>query len=124
MASAGATAAPRLDCCAMAASRFSKRGRLVLLAALATLSLGSILATGFDFDLMMVLPALLVASVLLVWPDPGIEMILRLAAPRRSPRPGSARPHRRRLQPRFARGGRLIAASLGGRGPPPLVPRF
>jgi hypothetical protein len=107
----------------MAASRFSKRGRLVLSAAFLALSAGLLLATGFDFGLMMVLPALCTAAILIVWPHPGLELIMRIAARRRPPRPRRARPPARRRRSAVARGGRLLAASLGGRAPPAPTPR-
>lgn len=106
----------------MAASRFSRRGRLVLSAAFLALSAGLLLATGFDLGLMMVLPALCTAAVLIVWPHPGLELIMRIAARRPRPRPRRARPPARRRRSGVARGGRLIAASLGGRGPPGPLP--
>lgn len=107
----------------MAASRFSKRGRLVLLAALAALSFGSLLATGFDTGLMTLLPALVTAAVFFVWPDPGLDLILRIAARRRPPRPERARTPAKRDRRGPIRGGRLIAVSMGGRGPPALLCR-
>ena len=101
----------------MATRRFSKRGRLVLCAAFLSLSVGLLLATGFDLGLLMVLPALTLVAVLLVWPHPGLDLIMRIAARRRPPRGRRVAPSRR---PRsgMARGGRPIAASLGGRAPP------
>jgi hypothetical protein len=102
----------------MAASRFSKRGRLVLSVAFLALSAGLLPATGFDLGLMMVLPALCTAAILFVWPHPGLDLIMRIAARRRPPRPRRARPPARRRRSGVARGGRLIAASLGGRAPP------
>jgi hypothetical protein len=71
-------------------------------------------------SLMYLLPALVLAVILLVRRYPGERVIerLRLARSRRpraravsSPRP------RRRPDPRLG-GGRLIAVSLGGRAPP------
>jgi hypothetical protein len=106
----------------MAASRFSKRGRLVLSAAFLALAAGLLLATGFDLGLMMVLPALCAAATLILWPHPGLELIMRIAARRRPPRPRRARPPARRRRSAVARGGRLLASSLGGRAPPALAP--
>lgn len=107
----------------MAASRFSKRGRLVLFAAFLTLSAGLLAATDFNLGLLMVLPALCTAAILLVWPHPGLELIMRIAERRRPPRPRRARPPVRRRRSFRARGGRLLATSLGGRAPPSLAPR-
>jgi hypothetical protein len=107
----------------MAASRLSKRGRLVLSAALLALSTGLLFATGFDVGLMMLAPAIGTAALLLVWPHSGLDLIMRIAARRGPPRSRRARtPVRRRLDV-VARGGRLIAASLGGRAPPALACR-
>lgn len=103
----------------MASRRFSKRGRLVLSAAFLALSAGLLLATGFDLGLMMLAPALTLAAVLVVWPHPGLELIMRIAARRRPPRPRAALPPSRHRYLALVRGGRLIAASLGGRAPPP-----
>ncbi|OJU81946.1 MAG: hypothetical protein BGO11_19045 [Solirubrobacterales bacterium 70-9] len=105
----------------MAPRRFSKRGRLVLSAAFLVLSAGLLLATGFDLGLMMLAPALTLAAVLIASPHPGLELILRIAARRRPPRPRPARPPARRRHGTVIRGGRLIAASLGGRAPPPAA---
>jgi hypothetical protein len=102
----------------MAASRFSNRGRLVLSAALLALSFGLLFATGFDVGLMMLAPAFGTAALLLVWPYPGLELLTRILARRRPPRPRRTRPPSRRRSVVVARGGRLIAASLGGRAPP------
>ncbi|HVW48389.1 MAG TPA: hypothetical protein VHA76_15140 [Solirubrobacterales bacterium] len=102
----------------MAASRFSKRGRLVLSAAFVALTAGLLLATGFGLGLMMVMPALTLAALMVIWPYPGLELIMRIAARRPPPRPRRARPPARRRRAAVARGGRLIAASLGGRAPP------
>ncbi len=102
----------------MAASRFSKRGRLVLSAAFLALSAGLLLATGFELGLMMLAPALTLVAVLIVWPHPGLELIMRIAARARLPRPRRARPPVRRGRPAIVRGGRLIATSLAARPPP------
>jgi hypothetical protein len=102
----------------MAASRFSKRGRLVLSAAFLALSAGLLLATGFDLGLLMVAPALFLVAVLIVSPHPGLDLIMRIAARRRPPRPSRSLPPRRRPRRPAVRGGRLLAASLGGRAPP------
>lgn len=102
----------------MAASRFSKRGRLVLSAAFVVLSAGLLTATGFDLGLLMVLPAICTAAILIVWPHPGLDLIMRIAARQRPPRPRRARPPARRRRSATVRGGRLIATSLGGRAPP------
>jgi hypothetical protein len=107
----------------MAVPRFSKRGRLVLLAAFVALTTGLLLATGFGLGLMMVMPALTLAALMVIWPYPGLELLLRIAARRRPPRPRRARPPHRRRRGAVARGGRLIAASLGGRAPPALLAR-
>jgi hypothetical protein len=101
----------------MATSHLSRRCRVLLLVVLAAFSLAALLVTGFDVGLLMLLPALVTAALLIVWPYPGLELILRIAA-RRRPRPGRSRAVRRRRPIAVARGGRLIAASLGGRGPP------
>jgi hypothetical protein len=106
----------------MATSHLSPRGRVLLLVVLAALSLAALLATGFAIGLMMLLPALITAALLIVWPYPGLELILRIAA-RRRPRPGRARAVRRRRPIVVARGGRLLASSLGGRAPPALAVR-
>ncbi len=106
----------------MATSHLSRRCRVLLLVVLAALSLAVLLLTGFDVGLMMLLPALVTAVSMIVWPYPGLELILRIAA-RRRPRPGRSRAVRRRRPFAVARGGRLIAASLGGRAPPVLVVR-
>jgi len=102
----------------------SPRGRVLLLAALAAISVAALFLTGFDVGLLMLLPALTMAALLVVWPYPGLELILRIAA-RRRPRPGRTRTRRvhRRRPLLVARGGRLIAASLGGRAPPPCPVR-
>lgn len=107
----------------MAASRSSGRGRLVLSAALLALSAGLLFATGFDLALMMLAPAFGTAALLLVWPHPGLELIMRIAARRRPPRPHRARPPARRRRAVAARGGILLSVSLGGRAPPLLVGR-
>ncbi len=107
----------------MATSRLSPRGRLLLLAALAALSVAVLFATGFDLGLMTTMPALATAALLLAWPSPGLELILRIAARRRAPRPRRARATRRRRLSAAVRGGRLLAASLGGRAPPPAALR-
>lgn len=107
----------------MAASRFSKRGRLVLSAAFLALTAGLLLATGFDLGLLMVLPALCTAAILIIWPHPGLDLIMRIAARRRPPRVRRARPTARRRRSAVPRGGRLIATSLGGRAPPAHAPR-
>jgi hypothetical protein len=101
----------------MATSHLSRRFRVLLLVVLAALSLAALLLTGFNVGLLMLLPALVTASLLIVWPYPGLELILRIAT-RRRPRPGRSRAVRRRRPIAVARGGRLIAASLGGRAPP------
>jgi hypothetical protein len=101
----------------MASSHLSPRGRVLLLVVLAALSLAALLLTGFNVGMLMLLPALVTAALLIVWPYPGLELILRIAA-RRRPRPGRSRAVRRRRLIAVARGGRLIAASLGGRAPP------
>ncbi len=106
----------------MTASRFSKRGRLVLLTALAAIFLGLLWATGFDVGLMTLLPALVVAAVFAVWPYPGLDLILRIAA-RRPTRPAPSRGLGLRPRRGLVRGGRLIAVSLGGRAPPALYCR-
>jgi hypothetical protein len=107
----------------MASSHLSPRGRVLLLVVLAALSLAALLLTGFNVGMLMLLPALVTAALLIVWPYPGLELILRIAA-RRRPRPGRSRAVRRRRRPiAVARGGRLIAASLGGRAPPVLAVR-
>jgi hypothetical protein len=106
----------------MAISHLSPRGRVLLLAVLAATALAALLLTGFAVGLMMLLPALVTAVLMIVWPYPGLELILRIAA-RRRPRPGRARAARRRRPTTVARGGRLIAASLGGRAPPALAVR-
>jgi hypothetical protein len=106
----------------MATSHLSRRCRVLLLVVLAGFSLASLLVTGFDVGLMMLLPALVTAALLIVWPYPGLELILRIAA-RRRPRPGRSRAVRRRRPIAVARGGRLIAVSLGGRAPPVLAVR-
>ncbi|HVV91535.1 MAG TPA: hypothetical protein VHB53_13655 [Solirubrobacterales bacterium] len=108
----------------MAAGRFSQRGRLVLSAALLALSFGLLFATGFDIGLMMMAPAIGTVALLLVWPHPGLELIMRIAARRRPPRPWKARPPARRRGSPRARGGRLIAVSLGGRAPPASLCRI
>lgn len=108
----------------MAASRMPKRGRLVLSAALLALSFGLLFATGFDVGLMMLAPAIGTLALLLVWPHPGLELIMRIAARRRPPRSRRARPPARRRCGAVARGGRLIAVSLGGRAPPALACRI
>jgi hypothetical protein len=100
----------------------SKRGRLVLLAALGALSVGLLLATGFDVGLLTLMPAIATVALILVWPDPGLELILRIAA-RRPPRPAPARRPGPRPRRSLLRGGRLIAVSLGGRAPPALYCR-
>ena len=107
----------------MAGSHLSPRGRVLLLAAFAAISLAAVLLTGFDIGLMMLLPALFTAVLMIVWPYPGLELILRIAA-RRRPRPGRARAVRRRRPIVAPRGGRLIAVSLGGRAPPALAVRL
>jgi hypothetical protein len=108
----------------MAATRFSKRGRLVLLAALAALTLGLILATRFDAGLLMLMPAVAIVAVFVARPYAGLELIVRIAAGRRRhSRRHRSRPPVRRTQRRFARGGRLIATALGGRAPPLLPGR-
>ncbi len=108
----------RLGCAGMATSHLSPRGRILLLAALAAFAVAILFATGFDLDLMMVLPALATAALLLAWPHPGIDLILRIAVRCRSPRPGRARGVDRPHLSTVTRGGRLIAVSLGGRAPP------
>ncbi|HEX3736567.1 MAG TPA: hypothetical protein VHV53_03415 [Solirubrobacterales bacterium] len=108
----------------MAASRSSKRGRVLLVAALAALTVAILFATGFAPDLMMVLPAPAIAALFLAWPHPGLKLILRIAARRRRRRLHHARRAAGRdRQPTVARGGRLLAASLGGRAPPALALR-
>jgi hypothetical protein len=107
----------------MAASRMSKRGRLLLSAALLALSAGLLFATGFDVGLMMLAPACGTLALLLVWPHPGLDLILRIAARRAPSRPRRARPPNQRRGDVIARGGRLIATSLGGRAPPALACR-
>lgn len=107
----------------MATSRLSPRGRILLLAASTALLVAILFATGFDLDLMMMLPALATAGLFLAWPYPGLELIMRIATRRRRPHPRRARAARRRHLPAVARGGRLIAASLGGRAPPALALR-
>jgi hypothetical protein len=106
----------------MASSHLSPRGRVLLLVVLAALSLAALLLTGFNVGMLMLLPALVTAALLIVWPYPGLELILRIAA-RRRPRPGRSRAVRRRRPIAVARGGRLIAASLGGRAPPMCLVR-
>ncbi len=106
----------------MATRHLSPRGRVLLLAVLAAISVAALFLTGFSVGLLMLLPALVTAALLIVWPYPGLELILRIAA-RRRPRPGRARLVRRRRPTLVARGGRLIAASLGARAPPPCPVR-
>jgi hypothetical protein len=68
---------------------------------------------------MMMLPALVLAVVLLLRPYLGERTMMRLHA-RRARRPGVAAPLVVSLRSRVqvARGGRLIAAALAGRAPP------
>lgn len=106
----------------MATRRIPPRGRILLFAALAVLCAVLLAITGFDVDLMTVLPALATVAVLVTWPYAGLELILRIAR-RPAPRPRRARASRRRRPLAVARGGRLLATSLGGRAPPlPLLP--
>jgi hypothetical protein len=107
----------------MAASRISRRGRLVLLAAIAALLLGLLWATGFAVDLMTVMPALATVAIFFAWPYPGLDLIMRIAARRRRPRPERAGVPGKRRRRVPLRGGRLLAVSLGGRAPPALYCR-
>jgi hypothetical protein len=69
------------------------------------------------------LPALLLAGVLLLKRYPGERAIERLRSAWSGPRHARVRVAARpRLRPRVHRsGGRLIAISLAGRAPPPLA---
>jgi len=100
--------------------RRSRRGRAWLFGALLALIVGALPISGFDVGLLTVLPGLLLAAIFFAWPHPGLGLIMRIAASRRRARrrivPTTSRP-----AARIARGGRLIAASLGGRAPPSLL---
>jgi hypothetical protein len=94
---------------------------LVLLPAL----LASLAAAGFGYGALLLVPAVLLALPLLLGRYPGERTIARLQRPRQ-PRAltkiavaaGILRPTRPRI-----RGGRLVACSLAGRGPPLLALR-
>lgn len=107
----------------MHSQRLSRRVRLLLFAGFVLGVTGLLLLTGGALGLLMVLPALTVVAILIGWPEPGLDLILRLADKLR-PRP---RPRRRvasrgaRTLAGAARGGRLIAVSLAGRAPPRAV---
>ena len=103
----------------MAATRLSLNRRLALTAFVALAAAALLLATGFDLGVLMLLPALVTLVVLLVWPEPGLELILRIANRRRR-RSTTARFRAGRGRLTIARGGRLLSASLGGRAPPAL----
>jgi hypothetical protein len=102
-----------------------RRDRYVLLA-LATLSLLLAVlqsATGVSPDVLLAVPALLLLLPLLAGRYLGEDRLARLAgrwlAPRRrSPASLGARRRTSRVLPR---GGRLIAAALAERGPPPAA---
>jgi hypothetical protein len=88
------------------------------LAGIAPLGLLGLLTPG----VLMLLPALLLAGILLAGRYPGERLIARLArsrAPRRRPVGRVQIPPR--PAPASTRGGRLIAASLAGRAPPVLA---
>jgi len=99
-----------------------RRDRHVLLA-LALLSLGLALAqslVGFEADLLLAVPPLLMLAPLLLGRYVGEETIARLRrtaqAPRRAHRPQAIRLPRRDIV--LPRGGRLVAAAMALRGPP------
>ncbi len=102
------------------------RGRLlwrlaliVALIALTALALSGVIES-LQSGAMMVLPALVLAVVMLVRPYLGEGAIARLHA-RRARRPNVATPMLvvpPRPRGRVARGGRLIAVAMAGRAPP------
>jgi hypothetical protein len=81
---------------------------------------------GVEAALAYLAPALLILLPLISGRYPGDEALVRVAARRSRParRPRQAPPPRRRRRPEtlLPRGGRLVAASLAGRGPPLLFP--
>jgi hypothetical protein len=79
---------------------------------------------GVEAAVAYLAPALLILLPLLSGRYPGDEALVRVAGRRSRParRPPQAPPvRRRRAGALLPRGGRLVAASLAGRGPPPLL---
>ncbi len=81
-------------------------------------------AGGADAGLLYLAPALLIAAVLVGGCYPGARRLERvLAGARRRPRrPRATAPRPRAPEQVHPRGGRLLAARLAGRGPPPAAP--
>jgi hypothetical protein len=104
-------------------------GRLGLVVAVVLLAAGELSGQlgSCSSALMMMLPALLLAAVMLVRPYPGERTIARLRTLRRAPEPrcGPVRPISPSGRPGRAlvRGGRLIASALAGRAPPAVLAR-
>jgi hypothetical protein len=107
---------------AVAKSR-SWRWRIPLLVLLALLLGATFLALGgFDTAILDLLPPVALVALMLAWPYPGTELIVRLAKRRRR-RPGAVLAPRLRPPRRLPRGGCLISLSLGGRAPPAFAGR-
>jgi hypothetical protein len=107
-------------------ARFVWRLALVLaLSALAAVALSGRLGS-MQGGVLIMLPALLLAVVMLTHPYLGERIIRRLRVRRaRRPRLGAHRVRLPHLPVRAVRGGRLIAMALAGRAPPlTLVGRF
>jgi hypothetical protein len=79
---------------------------------------------GVETAVAYLAPALLILLPLLGGRYPGDDALARIAGRRsrdaRRP-PAALPPRRRRAGALLPRGGRLVAASLAGRGPPPLL---
>lgn len=93
------------------------------MAGAAVLAISLLSAAGTAEGLVYLAPALLVLAILLLGLYPGEDALLTVAGRRRAPR---ARPDDRRclsVHTRSGRGGRLLAAALAGRAPPPACVR-
>jgi hypothetical protein len=99
--------------------------RPLAFAALTVLWLLGLELLGVEAALAYLAPALLILLPLLGGRYPGDEALARVARRRARPsrRPPPAVPplRRRRVGALLPRGGRLVAASLAGRGPPPQL---
>jgi hypothetical protein len=103
----------------------TRRDRQLLLGLAAmTLALASLTLVGVHGDVLLAAPVLVFALPLLAGRYVGEEQLARLAAAflgaRRRPAATIA-PHPRRCARRLPRGGRLIAAALAVRPPPPAA---
>jgi hypothetical protein len=99
--------------------------RPLAFAALSVVWLLGLELLGVEAAVAYLAPALLILLPLVGGRYPGDDALVRVAGRRscsgRRPRPAAVPPRRRRAGALLPRGGRLVAASLAGRGPPRLL---